>query len=1604
VAGSKSTIATLKGKTEGFDKVRKDLDNTGKSAQRLDRNTTRLGQTSASSGRQFSAQAQGLGGLVGAYAGAAATIFALSAAFQALNRAARAEQTITGVNALASAVGEQGPKIIRSIQEITKGQLSLVQAAELANLALSSGFSGQQIEQLADISLRASRALGRDLTDSFNRLVRGVTKLEPELLDELGIFVRIEPAAEAYAASIGKVASQLTAFEKRQAFANAVAAEGSEKFASIDTSAETTAESLESLVATLSDIGISVGGFIASVIQPLVEALGKPVTAIASFGILARAVFGRALVELQGSLSKVSNGAESFGDKIGDSIASTKKATQANAKYSTSLDGIRLNQARVSEANRAAFNSLIEGGRAATLNTTQIKQLRDITEVELASVNKSIAAKKQQIETARAAGRGTITLEKQLTALENRQTSFNTVLDSTNSRLKASGPVARSAAGSITFLGKSIATAGRAVLGVVAAIGTFITIASIIVAVGSTILEAFGWLEPVTEFFKNSIQTIRRWLGITKEASQQAKVAKEIANSLVEANDALFITGKRIDSLAFFTGNYNAIQEIPEDAVAKALQGAIKSGATASADLFALSFRSQLVSDGIEVSQEDAKALFANLFGDITGITAGQLQVISDFAEATGRTLKTAIDQVELAGDGTVLLQGAEQLPGLLAQAAIKTRDYKNLTGEAREEAIGINKAAIRNLQLQELSLNLLDSLNNGNATLEQIEKRRGAILNQISTIEKEIEKSSGIKKELLEDSLSLVQSTLIGLDREAQAQIAILSTRKQIRETFSAEIKASEKLTELFKLQETLGGNLLDIALDSNEADRARIAGLLQSYEIGKEALALQRSGVELDSRQAQLAALARDAQAALNGNFVKAIENARKLAEQVEKITDKQNDQLESLQLKIRIERESLKLTQQKLQLERDASRVKNENAITDALNSQVTAAFDRRQAIRDLRKEEALALNESIGGILEGPRAQQIEIAFATESLAALKAFNEEQRKLLTENFTREEQLLNKQIAFQESLLADQGGPGGGTNAIEQRLALQNSLEQAKIDATRDAQLVEIDLLEQRNQGILEEAKAFTDHIEGIASVLAADIVARRELLAAQMGRDFSTEATYELFNTLISGTEAQKQALEAVGLGMEALEDAAYAGGGVLDVATARRGLTALQTADVTPQLRDSLNQLITRLEDSGSFEAARKAVQDVAEAETNLANLRLQSATATQIAEAERNLADLRTKLTTISIDYGISLDELTAVYGSQKAALNALNVEYARSRDAMLKIKNIIRDTLTDTVENGLMELNTALIEGNLTFKSAAQGFRDMLGSMIREIQAAVFRQTIAQPIAEYVGGLFDSQQRGADNAKVIDGALLVTTGTVSSVGGIEDTIGALNTAQQKQAEVANTAAEATEQQKGFFATIIDGFKAAGTGVVDFFGSIFSALSGSGGGGGIGSFFSGIFGQGGLNFGQLFGGDSNAMLATGAATHAEALSILQLQSDIASGTAILDPGLFAAGGLVKRFAGGGNVNYQDRVPALLQPGEFVMKKSAVKAMGAGNMAMMNATGSGGNVVVNINNQGTPQEAQASQPTFDGEKYVIDIVTRDLRNNGPIRKSLRGGAA
>jgi hypothetical protein len=105
----------------------------------------------------------------------------------------------------------------------------------------------------------------------------------------------------------------------------------------------------------------------------------------------------------------------------------------------------------------------------------------------------------------------------------------------------------------------------------------------------------------------------------------------------------------------------------------------------------------------------------------------------------------------------------------------------------------------------------------------------------------------------------------------------------------------------------------------------------------------------------------------------------------------------------------------------------------------------------------------------------------------------------------------------------------------------------------------------------------------------------------------------------------------------------------------------------------------------------------------------------------------------------------------------------------------------------------------------------------------------------------------------------------------------------------------------------------------------------------------------------------------------------------------------------ASGGLVRKMAGGGAVQSRDRVPALLEPGEFVMRRPAAKAIGGAALNQMNATGKNltpPNIQVNLNNQGAPKNVQAAAPRIQGDKIIIDMITRDLRNNGPIKKSLR----
>ena len=271
MAKSKNTISfEVKATATGFDIVRKkqkgladSIDNTEKKTKNLDKTQQKnygrqkqgLIQT-ANGTKNFSKLSQTIGGgssgLVGAYATLAANVFAASAAFNALARASKFQQLQEGLELLGNQSGRTLSILATNIRDITGSAISMEQAFSGAALGISGGFGATELTGLAKIAKGAANALGRDLGDAFDRLTRGAIKLEPEILDELGIMVRLDDAVDTYATSLGKSAGALSQVERRQAFMNAILVQGEAKFGDIADSVDNSV--YDELGASFSDL------------------------------------------------------------------------------------------------------------------------------------------------------------------------------------------------------------------------------------------------------------------------------------------------------------------------------------------------------------------------------------------------------------------------------------------------------------------------------------------------------------------------------------------------------------------------------------------------------------------------------------------------------------------------------------------------------------------------------------------------------------------------------------------------------------------------------------------------------------------------------------------------------------------------------------------------------------------------------------------------------------------------------------------------------------------------------------------------------------------------------------------------------------------------------------------------------------------------------------------------------------------------------------------------------------------------------------------------------------------------------------------------------
>ena len=214
----------------------------------------------------------GPGGLVRAYALLAANVFALSAAFNVFSRAAQVDTLVDSMRQLEIVSGKSIMSVARDLQEATGFGMSFAESMRSTSLALSAGFDSSQISALGEVARNAAVSLGRNLPDALDRIFRGVIKVEPELLDEIGLFVRVNDASAKYAATIGKSVGDLTEFEKRQAFLNEALDQGTQKFAAF---AEVENDPFALLATTFADISQAVLSFLNNAIGPAVKFLAE---------------------------------------------------------------------------------------------------------------------------------------------------------------------------------------------------------------------------------------------------------------------------------------------------------------------------------------------------------------------------------------------------------------------------------------------------------------------------------------------------------------------------------------------------------------------------------------------------------------------------------------------------------------------------------------------------------------------------------------------------------------------------------------------------------------------------------------------------------------------------------------------------------------------------------------------------------------------------------------------------------------------------------------------------------------------------------------------------------------------------------------------------------------------------------------------------------------------------------------------------------------------------------------------------------------------------------------------------------------------------------
>ena len=173
------------------------------------------------------------------------------------------------------------PRLLRDMQQATRGTITEVQLMQ-GVMTLTAGASdklaaafARASPELAEIA-KAANKLNPSLGDTaflYDSIGRGIKRTSPLILDNLGIIVKVGQANEAFAQSVGKSVSELTAEEKQFALLNATMKAGRKLIEQVGGSVDAQADSYEQLTVRVGESIDRAKQYIADAANPLIDAL-----------------------------------------------------------------------------------------------------------------------------------------------------------------------------------------------------------------------------------------------------------------------------------------------------------------------------------------------------------------------------------------------------------------------------------------------------------------------------------------------------------------------------------------------------------------------------------------------------------------------------------------------------------------------------------------------------------------------------------------------------------------------------------------------------------------------------------------------------------------------------------------------------------------------------------------------------------------------------------------------------------------------------------------------------------------------------------------------------------------------------------------------------------------------------------------------------------------------------------------------------------------------------------------------------------------------------------------------------------------------------------